>query len=256
MLKITEDFQIPFYLTEIKYSNYLDFTAVEVDDTNKYRDVEVLTGVDFSKNFGKFSKVNVANSLRRRVQSYTPAKIDSFIHNENLYLIKEHKDITITEGLLALNFAKEFTKQKYEKLQGLYAMKLYLIATMTRKVINGQVEELPCNLGEIHDFVEERVKELEDISFKNAIDFEFFFYEFEQKLSDSYFQYAFKSIHPVNVKHIDRESTDRGQRYNTTFGAFAILEHLLKNNLIDAGEQGLKTPFFHCIFLYALSSNR
>ena len=248
--------QIPFYVSEIKYSNYLDFKDVEVTKENQYADVEVLTEVDFSQQFGNLSKRNIANSLRRRVKSYKPSKIDSFIHNDELYIIKKHEDITIIEGLLALNFAKEFTKQKYEKNQGIYAMKLYLIATMTRKIVNNRVEELPCNFGLIHEFVEQRVKELEDISFKNAIDFEFFFYEFEQKISSSYFQYAFKSIHPVNIKAIDRESTDRNQRYNSVFNAFAIYEHLLKNNLIEKSEKGLRTPFFHSLFLYALSSNR
>ncbi len=245
---------IPYFLTEIAYSNYLDYTLIE--DKKSYKDVEVLTGVSFSGDFGKFSKKNIANSLRSRVDNYKPKKVKNFVHNDELYIIKDLKDITILEGVLALNFAKEFTKTKYQKEQGLFAMKLYLIATMTRKVVNGQIEELPVNLGEVHDFVEKRVKELEDISFKNAMDFEFFFAAFEEKLSSGFYKLAFKSIHPTNIKHIDNESNERFKRYSQVFGAFSILEYLLSNSIIKNDSDGLKTPFFHAVFLYSMSINK
>ena len=151
---------------------------------------------------------------------------------------------------------KEFTKTKYQKEQGLFAMKLYLIATMTRKVVNGQIEELPVNLGEVHDFVEKRVKELENISFKNAIDFEFFFAAFEEKLSSGFYKLAFKSIHPTNIKNVDNEANERFRRYSQVYGAFIILEYLLSNNIIKSDLEGLKTPFFHAVFLYGMSINK
>lgn len=255
MLKIN-NIKIPFYVSEIKYSNFLDYAQIEVNKATDYRDVEVLTGVDFSQSFGNYSKLNIANRLRQKVNDYKPKRIKEFVHNNELYIIKDCNQITILEGILALNFAKEFTKKKYQIATGLYAMKLYLIATMTRKVINGQVEELPINLGEVHDFVEARVKELEDISFKNAIDFESFFFEFEDKLSNGYFKYSFKSIHPLNIKHIDKEGQERNNRYLSVYNSFSILEHLISNNLITNSIEGLKMPFFHCIMLYGMSANK
>ena len=253
MLRINNK-DIPYFLTEIAYSNYLDYTLIE--DKKSYKDVEVLTGVSFDMNFHRFSKKNIATSLRNKVDYYKPVKIKNFVHNDELYIIKDLKDITILEGVLALNFAKEFTKTKYQKEQGLFAMKLYLIATMTRKVVNGQIEELPVNLGEVHDFVEKRVKELENISFKNAIDFEFFFAAFEEKLSSGFYKLAFKSIHPTNIKNVDNEANERFRRYSQVYGAFIILEYLLSNNIIKSDLEGLKTPFFHAVFLYGMSINK
>lgn len=92
---------IPYFLTEIAYSNYLDYTLIE--DKKSYKDVEVLTGVSFSGDFGKFSKKNIANSLRNKVDYYKPVKIKNFVHNDELYIIKDLKDITILEGVLALS---------------------------------------------------------------------------------------------------------------------------------------------------------
>ena len=256
MLKVGKE-NIPFFVSEIKYSNYLDFIETEPTPENRYKDIDVLTGVEFSKMkfTGITGKKNAAASLRRRIKEYQPQRIKNFIHNNEFYILPEQKELTILEGILALNFAKEFSKPKY-KNKGIFAMRLYLIATMSRKVQNGVPETLPLNLGEVHDFIEERVQELEDISFKIAMDFNTFFFEFEKKMSSGFFQYAFKSIHPINIKKIDREGNERGKRFLSVFGAFSILDHLIAQGIIDATPEGLKTPFFHSLLIYSINVNK
>ena len=248
MLNINQK-SIPYFSSEIKYSNYLDYLSSE--DKN----IKTLIGIDLDFIKSDLIRQKTINDIVNNCQSYTSDLNDTFIHNDNLFIYKDLNDITLIEGVLTMNYSKEFSKEKYQKdFQGLFAMKLYLIATLSKKVIDGKIEMLTTNLGKAFNDVESRVQELNEISVKNAIDFEAYFKTFEDKLQEPLYKRAFKSLHPINIQKVDAEQQERHSRYTDFYGAFAIYEHIQRNNLIN--KQGLNTPFFHSLFLYGLSSNK
>lgn len=248
MIKIKSQ-SIPYFASEIVYSNYIDYLEDEK--------IETLTNSNFNIDFGQFNKDEVQKSIIENCKQYEAKDIDSFVHNDNLYIIKDVSKITLIEGLLALNFIKEFSKKKYiEKGVGTFAMRLYLIASLTRKVVNGKVEKLPNDFGLVYDFIENRVNELQDISLKNAIDFDVFFWRFNEKLSNPLYSKSMESIHPTNHKATDKSEYERQKRWSDYFGSITIYYTLLSGQIIPNDLDSLELPFFHSIFLYALHSNK
>lgn len=251
MLKF-DNHKIPYSVNELTYSDYLDYTLVKPSKDNPYDDVEVLTGTKWDFDFLDLSKDNVANILRTKVANYNPQIIDNFVHNDELFIVPKLNDIELLEGVFALNYMKYYSKPKeteLEQIQQMFALKLYLIATFCRKVVDGVVEQFPTDLGETYDFVNNRVNELTNISFKNATDFDYFLMLFNDKMNDGIYQFAFNDMHGTET---DNKTRERNIRYRSVYGTLGIVEHLLSNNLIN----DLKTPFFHSIALYGMSINK
>ena len=238
---------IPYFPSEILYSNYLDYLNSES------KDIKTLIGIDLDFIENKYRRQKVANDIVSNCTSYKAEPSDSFIHNDSLYVFKPLHEVTILEGVLCMNYAREYSKEKYNKdSRGLFAMRLYLLAALSRKVVNKRPETLPINLGLSLDFIDNRVKELFNISVKNAIDFEHYYNAFELKLQQPFYYRAFKSLHPIDVKNIDNKAQERQMRYSDFYGGFGIYEHLKTNNLID----NLDAPFFHSLFLFGVSVNK
>jgi hypothetical protein len=238
--------KIPYFAAEIRYSDFIDF--------KKDKLIETLTGVSWGGGFEPYDKQTIKKEIIDNCINYNPSKNTNFVHEGELYLIKKVCEITLMEGILAREFIREFTRPEHHFDDG-FSLKIYLIATLCRKVVNGEPEKLPNNLGEIYEFIEHRANELKNISLKNAKDFLYFEQEFETKISSPRFKEAFKSIHPT-PHNIDEKVTQQNNRVSIKFGSWLILEKLLTEGLIEKGLEGLETPFFHCLFLYAINSNK
>ena len=249
MIKIN-DIKIPYLASEITFNNYLD----SLDCDNVLDAAKILTGVDFKDvYFYKYDRDRVAKNVIRNCGEYAAEKNEYYLHNDNLYLYPNLNDITLLEGILAMNYAKEYSSQKYsdKRKDAEYAMTLYLIATLSRKVVNGKVETKPTNISESLELIESRVAELHNISVKNAFDFTLYFSEFESKLQVPFYKRAFKSIHPIKGSS-DNDANERFKRWSDFYGSWSIYENLKTQNMIN----GLDEPFFHCVFLHGLLSNK
>ena len=243
---IIENKSIPYFTSEISYSNYLDYLNSET------KNIKDLIGIDLDFIDNTYRRQKIANDIITNCTSYKAEPSDSYIHNNDLYIFKPLQDVTILEGILALNYAKDYSLPKYEASKGLFAMRLYLLAALSRKVVNGQPETLPTNLGITLEFIDNRVNDLLNISVKNAIDFESYYNAFELKLQQPFYYRAFKSLHPIDVKNIDQKAQERQMRYADFYGGFSIYEHLKTNNLIE----DLTAPFFHSLFLFGATVNK
>jgi len=243
---IIDNKSIPYFVSEIFYSNYLDFLNSEA------KNIKDLIGIDLDFIENTYRRQKITNDIITNCTSYKAEPSESYIHNDSLYIFKPLHQLTILEGILAMNYAKEYSLPKYEAPKGLFAMRLYLLAALSRKVVNGQPEALPTNLGITLEFIDNRVNDLLNISLKNAIDFEAYYNAFELKLQQPFYYRAFKSLHPIDVKNIDQKAQERQQRYADFYGGFSIYEHLKTNNLIE----DFNAPFFHSLFLFGATVNK
>ena len=244
MIRIN-DTKIPYFPTEITFSNYVDF----LNDGNQ--NFEILTGVNFDFIQDRWLKKKLKSDILKNC-NYSPERVDNFVHDGNLYIYPKMTEITLLEGILCLNYANEFSKPKYmENGKGFFAIRMYLISTLCKKIVDGIPETIPTNLGESLNFVENRLQELKNLSIKNAVDFEAFYSGFEKKLKEPFFHRAFKGLHPTKIGRGIAEM-ERQKRFSDFYGAFGIFEYLKTHNLIS----GLETPFFHALFIYGISVNK
>ncbi len=246
-MKVINNKLIPYFTSEISYSNYLDYLSSEK------KDIKTLIGIGLDFIQSDFVRQKTINDIVKNCKDYQPEINNNYVHNNELYIYKPLHELTLLEGVLSMNYAKEYAKPQYKANNvGLFATKLYLMATLSRKVVSNKLESLPTNLGLTFEFIENRVNELKDISVKNVVDFEYYYHTFEKKLEVPLYYRAFKSLHPINTKNTDFEAKERHQRFTDFYGGFGIYEHLKTNGLI----QDLNTPFFDALYKFGLSVNK